>query len=35
MPDFIELLEFKEDRLHVRTCYRRDNEGWKVGYLQP
>jgi len=35
VPMFLEILEFKEDRLHIRTCYSRDNEAWKIAYLQP
>jgi pyridoxamine 5'-phosphate oxidase len=34
-PVFIELLEFSEDRLHIRTCYLRAGEIWNVSYLQP
>jgi pyridoxamine 5'-phosphate oxidase len=34
-PVHVELLEFREDRLHVRTCYTRVGGFWKLGYLQP
>lgn len=35
LPVFIELLEFREDRLHVRTCYSKDGQVWRVSHLQP
>lgn len=35
MPVFVELLDFREDRLHIRTCYSLEGEEWTVGFLQP
>jgi pyridoxamine 5'-phosphate oxidase len=35
LPAFVEILEFREDRLHVRTCYAAVGEAWKLSYLQP
>ena len=34
VPVHIELLEFRENRLHMRTCYTRAGNAWKLGYLQ-
>jgi pyridoxamine 5'-phosphate oxidase len=35
LPSFVEILEFMEDRLHVRTCYATVGGAWKLSYLQP
>ena len=35
VPVHVELLEFRDDRLHVRTCYTRVGGSWKLGHLQP
>jgi pyridoxamine 5'-phosphate oxidase len=34
-PSFVEILEFKQDRLHQRTWYSQEVTGWKVEFLQP
>ena len=34
-PTSVEILEFKEDRLHARTLYVRRDGIWNVSYLQP
>ena len=35
VPVYVELMEFRDDRLHVRTCYSRVGDTWERGYLQP
>ncbi len=35
VPTRLELLEFRDDRLHIRTCYWREGAEWRQGYLQP
>jgi pyridoxamine 5'-phosphate oxidase len=35
VPDAVEFWEGRENRLHVRTLYRRDGTGWTVATLGP
>lgn len=34
-PVLLELLEFRQDRLHVRTCYTLSGDTWSISHLQP
>ncbi|MDQ3659065.1 MAG: pyridoxamine 5'-phosphate oxidase, partial [Actinomycetota bacterium] len=34
-PETIEFWQGRENRLHDRLIYRRDNGGWKIERLQP
>ena len=34
-PRSIELLAYREDRLHLRTRYLREGAGWRLQHLQP
>ena len=34
-PDELEFWQHRENRLHIRFVYRREDDGWRIDELQP